>query len=143
MYYYVYFSNLGVPATDLSPTWRSLYQAESRQNLVSDPSVSPGPLIEEIGDGWYRFDVTLGDEYWFSKTQDLVGTIDGGNSLANADRYKPASITLRGLALARLIHKNIQNKNTADIEIYKTDGVTKDFDIDITETSATITREPI
>lgn len=83
MKYPVYFSDAGVPATGLTPAFSSL------QNLLTEASVTP-PTVTEIGGGWYAYEI--------SPTAPLVGVIDGGAGLADADRYKPASIPVSALA---------------------------------------------
>ncbi len=76
--YKKYFSNAGVPATGLAPTWSSL-------KLVSDNSdLDPQPAISEMGGGWYGFT--------YAGADDLAGTIDGGATLQDFDRYKDISI---------------------------------------------------
>ena len=100
------------------------------------------PAISEVGGGWYKFDITFGTAPWDVMTEDLAGVIDGGGSLADVDRYKPVSITLRGLALARIAHKAVQSKSTGDIDIYATDGSGKELKLDMTDGSSEITRSP-
>ena len=78
--YPIYFSNNGVPQPGLTPTWLSL------QNALTTTPIVPPPAISEIGDGWYSFSMTPANP--------LVGVIDGGLSLSNADRYEPIYIPL-------------------------------------------------
>lgn len=84
MIYVVYFASAGVPATGLTPTF-SLY------SKVSDGTdVTPHPTISEIttggvGGGFYKFTAT--------PSEALFARIDGGVSLAAADRYKVMQIT--------------------------------------------------
>jgi hypothetical protein len=84
MIYVVYFASAGVPVTGLSPTF-SIY------SKVSDGTdVTPHPTISEIttggvGGGFYKFTAT--------PSEAIIARIDGGASLANADRYKVMQIT--------------------------------------------------
>jgi len=137
MLYYVYFSDGGTPKTGLTPTWESLLTAEDG----TDKSGS-APTISEIGGGWYGFEVIYGVAPWNVATEDLVGVIDGGSALADADRYKPVALTLRGLGLARIAHKGVQNKATGTITIYATDGVTEELNLAMTDAAGAITRTP-
>lgn len=107
MLYYVYFSDGGVPETGLTPTWESLVTAENG----TDKSGS-APAITEVGVGWYKFAITYDAAPWDVETEDLVGVIDGGSSLVDADRYKPISITKRGLGL-NAIMSDITSESTA------------------------------
>ena len=90
MIYVIYFASAGVPATGLTPTF-SLYAK------VSDGTdVTPYPTISEIttggvGGGFYKFTATPAEA--------LIVRIDGGASLANADRYKVMQITANDGAL--------------------------------------------
>ena len=142
MLYYVYFSDAGVAATSLTPSFSSLGTAQNG----ADKNGS-APTVSEIDSsncpGWYRFDITFGSAPWDVTTEDLVGVIDGGSSLADGDRYKPVAITLRGLGLARVAHKGVQDKSTGDIDIYQTDGATKELKLDMTDSAASVTRDPV
>lgn len=137
MLYYVYFSNGGTPKTGLSPDWESLVTAENG----TDKSGS-APTISEVGGGWYNFDISFGVTPWDVETEDVLGVIDGGSSLAGAERYKPVAIALRGLALARIGHKGVQDKDTGDVDIYATDGASKEMKLDMTDGDNTISRTP-
>jgi len=152
MLYYVYFSNAGVPATGLTPTWYApvvssssssagLYSAGTTSSAVGSPLA--GPTIYPAGAGWYKFNITFGTAPWTATTEDLVGVIDGGATLADSDRYKPVVISLRGLALARIGHKGEQSKQTGDVTIYQTDGSTAELKLDMTDTTTSITRNPV
>ncbi len=125
MLYYVYFSDAGTPKTGLTPTWEYLRTAGAtnvdKMDII-EPYDDECP-IAEIGGGWYSFDITYGNKPWDLTTEDLVGVIDGGSTLADAaDRYKPVVISLRGLALARIAHAGIQDKQSGAVTIYKTAG---------------------
>ena len=137
MLYYVYFTDNGAPKEGLTPTWATLLTAENG----TDKSAS-APAINELGGGLYNFDITFGAAPWDVMDEDLLGVIDGGSSLANVDRYKFAAFTLRGLALARIAHKGLQNKSTGVIDIYATDGVTRELKLDMAENDETIARTP-
>jgi hypothetical protein len=78
MIYVVFFSNAGVPATGLSPTI-GIYKKVSDGTDVTPPGVS------EIGGGFYKFTA--------SPAEALVVRMNGGGSLANADKYKVMQIT--------------------------------------------------
>jgi hypothetical protein len=79
MIYVVFFSNAGVPATELSPTI-SVYKK------VSDGTdVTPAPTVSEIGGGFYKFTA--------SPAEALVVRMNGGGTLAEADKYKVMQIT--------------------------------------------------
>lgn len=79
MIYVVFFSNAGVPATGLTPTI-GVYKK------VSDGTdVTPAPTISEIGGGFYKFTATPAEA--------LVVRMNGGGSLAEADKYKVMQIT--------------------------------------------------
>ena len=147
MLYYVYFSDGGVAKTGLTCTWEYLRTAGA---TAVDKSAL-GPTISEVGGagnggGWYKFDITYGasgaGKPWDVTTEDLLGVIDGSNSLVDADRYKPVCISLRGLALARISHKGVQSKSSGDIDIYATDGISKEMQLAITDANDAVTRSP-
>ena len=79
MIYVVYFSNAGVPATGLTP-------AIGIYKKVSDGTdVSPAPTVSEIGGGFYKFTA--------APAEAMLVRVNGGGSLADADRYKVMQIT--------------------------------------------------
>ena len=79
MIYVVFFSNTGAPATGLSPTI-GVYKK------VSDGTdVTPVPTVSEIGGGFYKFTA--------APAEALVVRMNGGGSLAEADKYKVMQIT--------------------------------------------------
>ncbi|MCG2772689.1 MAG: hypothetical protein L6277_11460 [Desulfobacterales bacterium] len=79
MIYVVFFSNAGVPATGLTPTI-GVYKK------VSDATdVTPAPTVSEIGGGFYKFTS--------SPAEAMVVRMNGGGSLAEADKYKVMQIT--------------------------------------------------
>lgn len=138
MLYEIYFTDGGVPKTGLTPDWESLL-------TVAVPGVdksASAPTINEIGGGKYCFEITFGTAPWDVTAKDLTGVIDGGASLSDADRYKPVSFSKRGLALAKIAHKGVQNKSTGDIDIYGVDGTTKEFKVDMTDGATELTRTP-
>jgi len=137
MIYYAYFAQNGEPKTGLSPDWESLVTGENG----TDKSGS-APSITELGGGFYIFDITFGSAPWDVIAEDLAGVIDGGSTLTGSDRYKPVVITQRGLGLARIAHKGVQNKSTGDVDIYAADGTTKEMKLDMTDASSDITRSP-
>lgn len=79
MVYTVYFSNAGVPTTGLSLTWEYLKQVSDGSDDGSPPSFT------EVGGGWYKFT--------YSTATDLVGVIDGSETLTNTDRYVPVYLS--------------------------------------------------
>jgi hypothetical protein len=79
MIYAVYFSNLGAPATGLSPAIDTYKKVSDGSNVASPPAVS------EIGGGFYKFTA--------SPAEALVVRLNGGGSLADADKYKVMQIT--------------------------------------------------
>lgn len=79
MTYKIYFSNAGVPATGLTPTWNSLKKVSDGTNYT------PQPAIYEVGGGWYKTSLT--------PSEDLTGVIDGGAALGNSDRYVSVDMT--------------------------------------------------
>ncbi len=114
MIYKLYFSNSGTPRTGLAPTWMVFLK-------VSDGSAyTPQPAITEIGGGFYKFSIT--------PTEDVVGTIDGGNVLSAAvDRYTFVSLSPSdsNVALITSIKTNtdtINWQNVLDIKT-KTDTI--------------------
>jgi hypothetical protein len=150
MLYYVYFSSGGIPVPMLNPTWSCLYEAKADGKDLTHQA-SEEVLINPIGDtienpsagcGWYVYEIVFGEGVWSNTIADLVGVIDGGGSLASADRYKEVEITLRNLGLARIAHKGIQTKSTGDVDIYATDGTTKEMKLDFTDSGGTLTRNP-
>jgi len=85
MIYVVFFSSAGVPATGLSPTI-GIYK-----KVADGTDVIPVPAVSEVGGGFYKFTAT--------PAEPLLVRIDGGVSLANADRYKVMQITANDGAL--------------------------------------------
>jgi len=142
MIYPVYITKNGAMKTGLLPDWETLLTLKSG----ADKSAA-APVIDEVGGGWYRFDITFGAAPWDVITEDLVGIIDadpsGGAGLSDAERYIPVEITLRGLALARIAHKAVQDKVTGDIDIYQADGANKEMKLSMTDDSGAITRYPL
>ncbi|MFQ5495970.1 MAG: hypothetical protein ACE5EX_11380 [Phycisphaerae bacterium] len=97
MTYKVYITDQGQPKTGLSPTWSSLYAADG-----TDKSGS-APAITVVGGGWYKFEVTYGTAPF--DVVELVGVIDAGSALSSYERYIPVTISLRDLALTKLVNK--------------------------------------
>ncbi len=97
MIYKIFITSGGVPRTGLTPAWQSL-----RTTGGADKSAS-APAIGEIGDGWYKFEVHCGVAPF--DVPELVGLIDTGAALADGERYIPVTISLRDLALAKLVNK--------------------------------------
>jgi hypothetical protein len=79
MIYVVFFSNAGAPATGLTPTI-GVYKK------VSDGTdVTPAPTVSELGGGFYKFTA--------APAEALVVRMNGGGTLADADKYKVMQIT--------------------------------------------------
>ncbi|OGR29590.1 MAG: hypothetical protein A2139_11940 [Desulfobacca sp. RBG_16_60_12] len=85
MIYVVYFASAGVPATGLSPSIVTYIKVSDGSSGGSAPSVS------ELSGGFYKFTA--------SPSESLLVRIDGGTSLANADRYKVMQVTTNDGAL--------------------------------------------
>ena len=101
MIYKIFITENGVPKTGLSPVWQSL-----KTTGGVDKSGS-APVISEIGGGWYKFSVTYKIAPF--DAAELVGVIDAGSSLCAYERYLPVTISLRDLALAKLVNKATYN----------------------------------
>ena len=137
MLYYVYFSDAGMPKTGLTPSWETLETAKNGTDKTG-----AAPTIMEVGGGWYNCEITYGATPWDVTTEDLVGVINGGSSLAEVDRYKPIVISLRGLGLARIAHKGVQNKTSGVIDIYGIDGTSKEIQLVMEDDGEEIRRIP-
>jgi hypothetical protein len=85
MIYVVYFASAGVPATGLSPSIVTYIKVSDGSSGGSAPSVS------ELSGGFYKFTAT--------PSEARLVRLDGGTSLANADRYKVMQITVNDAAL--------------------------------------------
>ncbi len=144
MLYYVYFSDDDGPVADLNPVWKGLATAEDGVDKTT--AANTGSAISEVSaanaPGWYCFDITFGSSPWDAVTEDLVGVIDGGEELADAYRYKPVAVTLRGLGLARIAHKGSQSKADGEVEIFKTDGVSSEMKLEMVDANGVLTRLP-
>ncbi len=88
MNYVVYFSNAGAPAANLHPTIILYKKVADGTDMVSPPAVT------EIGGGFYKFTATPNEA--------LVVQVDGGNTLAGADRYKVMQITANDGGIAAI-----------------------------------------
>ncbi len=137
MLYYVYYESLGVPTAGLTLAWEHLRTAVGKVDKSGTAIVAV-----DIGGGWYSVAVTYGTAPWDVTTEDLLGVIDGGAALANADRYEPIKFTVEGFAHQKIMHKGVQTKATGDIEYSDTDGSTAIFAIDMTDAASTLTRAP-
>ena len=104
------------PKTGLSPSWESLKAIDGTDRSGSAPSIS------EIGGGWYKFSQTYGTAPW--DVNELVGVIDAGGSLLDAQRYIPMCVSLRDMAFAFLANKRQQTITNGLIEILDDDGST-------------------
>ncbi len=109
----------GGPVTGLSPTWEYLLAIDS-----TDKSGS-APAITEIGGGWYKFSLTYGTAPW--DVNELVGVIDAGSEIIDAQRYIPISISLRDLGMYYLSNTRQQTTAGGLIEVLDDDGSTVVF----------------
>jgi hypothetical protein len=96
MIYKIFITTDGLPASGLSPVWHSL------RTVDGTDKVSAAPAISEIGGGWYMFEVLYGTSPF--DVAELVGVIDAGSTLSNYDRYLPVVISVRDLALTKLVN---------------------------------------
>jgi hypothetical protein len=85
MIYVVYFASAGVPAMGLTPSIVTYIKVSDGTSGGSIPSIS------ELSGGFYKFTTT--------PSEALLVRIDGGASLANADRYKVMQVTANDGAL--------------------------------------------
>ncbi len=113
MTYKIYITESGSPKTGLTPTWEYFYAIDGTDKSGSAPSLS------EIGGGWYKFEVTYGTSPF--DVAELVGVIDAGSSLSNYERYLPVIITLRDLALAKMVNKASYDL-VSGVETIRNDG---------------------
>ncbi len=72
----VYITSDGEPATGLSPTFETL------KNVDDGTNFTPQPTIEEIGGGWYRFNISL------NPFEHLIGVVDAGSSILDPSERK-------------------------------------------------------
>jgi hypothetical protein len=77
----VHFTSAGVPQIGLTPTI-DIFELNPT-NPASNTHVVVGEPAVEIGLGWYRYDFTT-----YSPAKSYVFTFDGGNTLADCDRYQ-------------------------------------------------------
>lgn len=75
MFITAFFTNIGVPATGLSPTIR-IRRVDTGALVVTDDSMT------ELGDGFYKYDFTI-----FDATLDYVFRSDGTATLNDGDRF--------------------------------------------------------
>ena len=134
MIYKVYFADDGVPKESLTPTWESL------DALDGTDKSGNAPAITEIGGGWYKFELVYGTSP-FDVTE-LVGVIDGGSALINHERYKPANMSVRDLALTRQVNKAAFNKTTKVETIRNDDDDAVELTSTISEAAGVETRTP-
>jgi len=71
----VFFVENGIPKTGLSPTIR-IRNVDTNALIVTDASMS------EVGDGFYKYDFAS-----YDASINYVIRMDGGDTLANAERY--------------------------------------------------------
>ncbi len=125
MVFKVYIADGAGPKTGLSPTWEYLLALDG----VDKSGAAPG--ISEIGGGWYKFALTYGTAPW--DVADLVGVIDAGSGVLDAQRYIPVSISLRDMGFAFLTNKRQQQITSGIIEVLDDDGATVLFELTPTQ----------
>jgi hypothetical protein len=99
------------------------------ENLFTVDSVdklAAAPAIQEIGGGWYKFDVAYGVSPFDSG--DLTGVIDadkdGVNGLTDTERYVPVQVKLAYYAPLRQVCNMSQDKITGDMSVKNASGQT-------------------
>jgi len=134
MYITAFFTDRDIPATGLTPTIR-VRRVSDGQLMVTDES------MDEIGDGWYRYDFV-----GYDAKINYVIRCDGGPTLSDADRYMGSGsndawgqmfeggITSREtMELLRKIETNkaVVTPDDTHTTIYDDDGITplKEFQI--------------
>jgi len=134
MIYKLFITEDGRPKIGLSPTWQSLHAVDGTDKIAQAPAIS------EIGGGWYKFEVVYGVNPFTSP--ELVGVIDAGAELSDYDRYIPATISLRDLALAKLTNKATYNLITGVTTIAGDVDTATELTETITQTDNLETRTP-
>jgi len=79
MYITAFFTDEGTPQTGLSPTIRI-------RRITDDVLVVTDAVMNEMADGWYKYDFTGYDE-----EIEYAIRCDGGSALGGSDRYKYAT----------------------------------------------------
>ncbi len=134
MLYKFFVTEDGSPKTGLTPSWSSLYATDGTDKSGSAPSVS------EIGGGWYGFSVSYGTAPF--DVAELVGVIDAGSSLSAYERYVPVTISLRDLALAKLVNKASYDLYTGVEAIRNDDDDADELQLTISQTGDVEYRVP-
>ena len=117
MIYKVYIADGAGPKTGLSPTWEYLLAIDGTDKSGSAPAIS------EIGGGWYKFTLTYGTAPW--DVAELVGVIDAGSTIMDAQRYIPVVISNRDFAFAFLAAKREKLLANGIVILFDTDGSTE------------------
>ena len=134
-----YVAKDGVPLTGAAAEM----EFESLRTLGGTDKSGSAPAVSEISGGWYKFSIAYGSAPF--DAGDLVGLIDadkdGGNNLANAERYIPVEVRLDFYALSRLVSKMSQDKLSGDMLIKNDNGDTV-LKLGITDGESTLDREP-
>ena len=121
MTYKIYFSNAGLPATGLTPNWEHCWQLAD-PNVDVTASANSAMTVSEIGGGWYEFTASYGTAPF--TVAELVGVIDGGDTLDDADRYVPVLVSVRDLALASLVNQATFDLENGVMRVLADDGAT-------------------
>ncbi len=125
MVFKVYIADGAGPRTGLSPAWEYLLALDGADKSGAAPAIS------EIGGGWYKFELTYETAPW--DVAELVGLIDAGSEILDAQRYIPISISLRDLGFAFLTNKRQQTIASGLIEVLDDDGATVLFELTPTQ----------
>lgn len=129
MIYKVLITNEGLPTAGLTPTWNCLY------DLDGNDKSGDAPTINEIGGGWYKFEVIYGTSPF--DVAELVGIIDADSSYSNYERYIGVIITVRDTALLIFCNNSryTRGSNTNSLAVYGDDGTTTEISIQETHSS--------
>ena len=120
--------------------------SEALTNENNTSAELEAPAIEEIGGGFYAFNILFGTLPWDTKTENLLAVIDAdpddSETMAPAERYIPIEINVLDYAFVKIAGKGVQTKSSGDVIYYDIDGSTAIFQADMTNGSSTITRAP-
>ncbi len=123
-----YFSDVGSPATGLTPTL-DVWKLDSTQVVTAQTMI-------EVAGGFYYYDYTGYDD-----DEDYVIRADGGNTLANTDRYVYSSNDIGSIKTDSENLLKVQKNKWAILNnqmiIYEDDGTTALFTFDLKDKSGT------